>query len=81
MYSLLVDSFLRCLSIPYGSFTRGHPTEYKEQLSLYKIGRTRSTRRLQVQLESIEEMKRQLASRRKEQRGERRTEILELDLR
>lgn len=36
MYSLLVDSSLRCLSIPHGSLTRGHPTEYKGQLSLHK---------------------------------------------
>lgn len=45
MYSLLVDSSLRCLSIPHGLLTRGHPTEYKEQLSLRKIGGTRRDRR------------------------------------
>lgn len=45
MYSLLVDSSLRCLSIPHGLLTRGHPTEYKEQLSLKKIGGTRRDRR------------------------------------
>lgn len=83
MYSLLVESSLRCLSIPYGLLTRGHPTEYKEQLSLQRIGETRRDGRAvcKCSLESIGEMKRQLASRRKEQRGERRTEILGLDLR